>query len=209
MPVGVPKVSFRLPGDTIEQWIDLYNRLYRQRVLFLGSDLDDELANQLIGIMVYLSAEDPNEEIYLYINSPGGSVTCGLGVFDMMHHVKAKVHTICVGVAASMASFVLAGGEPGLRLGFPHSRVMLHQPAGGSLGQASDVLSEAQEIIRTRHLIGALYAKVTGCNIQRISTDMDRDCYLSANEAKKYGDLGLIDQIAVEVGNVSLPLVFA
>lgn len=205
MPIGVPKVAYRLPGDALSQWIDLYNRLYRERVLFLGSDLDDELANQLVGIMIYLSAEDSNQAIFLYINSPGGSVTCGLSVFDAMHHVEAKVHTVCVGIAASMASFVLAGGDTGLRLAFPHSRIMLHQPLGGGLGQASDIFAEAQEILRIRKQIGQMYVKITGQDADRISADMNRDYFLSAYEAKDYGEFGIVDRVADEVNLVDMP----
>ena len=204
MPIGVPKVAYRLPGDSMSQWIDLYNRLYRERVLFLGTDLDDELANQLVGIMIYLSAEDSNQKIFLYINSPGGSVTSGLSVYDTMHHIDAQVHTVCVGIAASMASFVLAGGEVGSRLAFPHSRVMLHQPLGGGLGQASDILAEAQEILRIRKQIGQMYVQMTGQSLSRISADMNRDYFLSAYEAKDYGEFGLIDRVADEVNRVTL-----
>ena len=130
MPIGVPKVAYRLPGEATPQWVDLYNRLYRERVLFLGSGLDDELANQLNGIMLYLSAEDASRSLFLYINSPGGSVTAGLSVFDIMNYVQASVTTIGIGFAASMASFILAGGERGSRIALPHCRVMIHQPQG-------------------------------------------------------------------------------
>ena len=126
MPIGVPKVAYRLPGEATPQWVDLYNRLYRERVLFLGSGLDDELANQLNGIMLYLSAEDSSRSLFLYINSPGGSVTAGLSVFDIMNYVQASVTTIGIGFAASMASFILAGGERGSRIALPHCRVMIH-----------------------------------------------------------------------------------
>ena len=136
MPIGVPKVAYRLPGEAVPQWVDLYNRLYRERVLFLGSGLDDELANQLNGIMLYLSAEDSNKRLFLYINSPGGSVTAGLSVFDIMNYVDASVTTIGIGFAASMASFILAGGERGSRIALPHCRIMIHQPQGGMEGQA-------------------------------------------------------------------------
>jgi ATP-dependent Clp protease protease subunit len=195
MPIGVPKVAYRLPGEPTPQWIDLYNRLYRERVLFLGSDLDDELANQLVGIMIYLSAEDEGKRIFIYINSPGGSVTCGISVYDAMHHIQARVTTLCIGIAASMASFVLAGGERGHRIALPHSRVMIHQPQGGSQGQASEVLSESEEVMRIRRQVGRIYAERTGQSLSRISRDMDRDQFLSAREAKDYG---LVDQVAVD-----------
>ena len=146
MPIGVPKVAYRLPGEAVPQWVDLYNRLYRERVLFLGSALDDELANQLNGIMLYLSAEDSNRRLFLYINSPGGSVTAGLSVFDIMNYVDASVTTIGIGFAASMASFILAGGERGSRIALPHCRIMVHQPQGGMEGQASEIVLFGQEL---------------------------------------------------------------
>nr|YP_009367442.1 proteolytic subunit 2 of clp protease [Sarcinofilum mucosum]ARK14386.1 proteolytic subunit 2 of clp protease [Sarcinofilum mucosum] len=196
MPIGVPKVPYRLAGDSSTQWVDLYNRLYRERVLFLCQDLDDELANQLIGIMLYLNAEDKSKGIYIYINSPGGSVTCGVGVFDAMNYIKSEVTTICVGTAASMASFVLAGGRKGKRLALPHSRIMIHQPEGGSQGQASVVLSESEEVLRIRDEVAQIYSERTGQTLERISRDMNRDQFMSAREAKDYG---LVDQIASSV----------
>jgi ATP-dependent Clp protease protease subunit len=195
MPIGVPKVPFRLPGEPSAQWVDLYNRLYRERVLFLCQELDDELANQLIGIMLYLNAEEQNKGLYIYINSPGGSVTCGIAVYDAMNYIKSEVTTICVGTAASMASFILAGGDRGKRIALPHSRIMIHQPEGGSQGQASEVLSESEEVMRIRRQVGRIYSERTGQPLSRISRDMDRDQFLSAREAKDYG---LVDQVAVD-----------
>jgi len=195
MPIGVPKVPFRLPGEPSAQWVDLYNRLYRERVLFLCQELDDELANQLIGIMLYLNSEDKNKGLYLYINSPGGSVTCGIAVYDAMNYVQSSVTTICVGTAASMASFILAGGDTGKRIALPYSRIMIHQPEGGSQGQASEVLSESEEVMRIRRQVGQIYAQRTGQPLSRISRDMDRDQFMSSEEAKVYG---LVDQVAVD-----------
>jgi ATP-dependent Clp protease, protease subunit len=195
MPIGVPKVPFRLPGEPSAQWVDLYNRLYRERVLFLCQELDDELANQLIGIMLYLNAEEKNKGLYIYINSPGGSVTCGIAVYDAMNYIKSEVTTICVGTAASMASFILAGGDRGKRIALPYSRIMIHQPEGGSQGQASEVLSESEEVMRIRRQVGRIYADRTGQPLSRISRDMDRDQFMSAREAKDYG---LVDQVAVD-----------
>jgi ATP-dependent Clp protease, protease subunit len=195
MPIGVPKVPFRFPGESSAQWVDLYNRLYRERVLFLCQELDDELANQLIGIMLYLNAEETNKGIYLYINSPGGSVTCGIAVYDAMNYIQSEVTTICVGTAASVASFVLAGGTRGKRIALPYSRIMIHQPEGGSQGQASELLAECEEIKRLRRQIGQIYADRTGRPLSRIARDMDRDLFMSAREAKDYG---LIDQVAVD-----------
>ena len=192
MPIGVPKVAYRLPGEPTPQWIDLYNRLYRERVLFLGSDLDDELANQLVGIMIYLSAEDESKRIFIYINSPGGSVTCGISVYDAMHHIQARVTTLCIGIAASMASFVLAGGERGHRIALPHSRVMIHQPLGGFRGQASDIEIHAKNILFMKRKLNEMLALHTGKSIEQIEQDTDRDNFMSSEESMEYG---LIDKV--------------
>lgn len=194
MPIGVPKVAFRMPGEATAQWVDLYNRMYRERLLFMAQALDDELSNQLVGIMLYLNAEDETKGLVMYINSPGGSVLCGISVFDTMNHVTAEVTTICLGLAASMASFVLAGGEPGNRLSLPHGRVMIHQPEGGSRGQASEVFHEADEVRRIRRQVGQLFAKRTNQTLERIAEDMDRDCFLSSHEAKEYG---IVDHVSM------------
>lgn len=193
MPLGVPKVAYRLPGEPTPQWVDLYNRLYRERIIFLGSDLDDDLANQIVGIMLYLSAEDETKRVFLYINSLGGSVTCGISVYDAMQHIEAGVTTICVGIAGSMASFILAGGEKNHRIALPHSRVMIHQPQGGSQGQVSEVTCEAVEVMRIRRQVSLIYAERTGQSLATIARDMDRDNFMSAREAKDYG---LVDQVA-------------
>ena len=195
MPIGVPKVPFRMPGEPTAQWVDLFNRLSRDRVLFLCSELKDELANQLIGIMLFLNAEEEKKEIYLYINSPGGSITCGIAVYDTIAFIDSDVTTICVGTAASVASFVLAGGSIGKRIAFPNSRIMIHQPEGGSQGQASEIVFEASEVARIRREVAKAYAERTGQSLSRISRDMDRDSYMSAKEAKDYG---LVDQVAIE-----------
>ena len=200
MPIGVPKVPFRLPGEPTAQWVDLYNRLYRERVLFLCQDLDDELSNQLIGIMLYLNAEEKLKDLYIYINSPGGSVTCGIAVYDIMNYINSDVITLCVGTAASMASFILAGGTRGKRIAFPHSRIMIHQPEGGSQGQASEVISESEEVIRIRRQVGKIYADRTVQSLSQISRDMDRDQFMSAREAKEYG---LVDHLPSTIFNFS------
>lgn len=196
MPIGVPKVPFRLPGESSAQWVDLYNRLYRERVLFLCQQLDDELANQLIAILIFLSTEDTSKDVYIYINSPGGSVTCGIAVYDAMNYSTAEVTTICAGSAASMASFVLAGGKKGKRIALPNSRIMIHQPEGGNQGQASEVFSESEEVIRLRREIATIYAQRTGQSLSKISRDMDRDQFMSAREAKEYG---IVDQVVVDI----------
>nr|YP_009472784.1 clp protease proteolytic subunit [Caulerpa manorensis]ARO74485.1 clp protease proteolytic subunit [Caulerpa manorensis]ARR28409.1 ATP-dependent Clp protease proteolytic subunit [Caulerpa okamurae] len=192
MPIGVPKIPFRLPGEQAAQWVDLYNRLYRERVLFLCQQLEDELANQLISIMLYLNAEEHSKSIFIYINSPGGSVTCGIGVYDIMNYINPEVTTICVGTAASMASFILGGGARGKRIAFPHARMMIHQPEGGSMGQAGEILWESEEVRRVRRQVGQIYAERTGQPLNRISKDMDRDQFMSPSAAKDYG---LIDHV--------------
>ena len=195
MPIGVPKVPYRMPGEQYTQWIDIYNRLYRERIIFLGKDVDDEIANQIIAVMLYLDSEDPGKDIYLYINSPGGMITSGMAIYDTMQHIKSDVVTICVGLAASMGSFLLAAGTKGKRLSLPHSRIMIHQPSGGARGQATDIEIEAREILRIRHQLNNIYADRTGQPLVKIEKDMDRDFFLSAEEAKEYG---LIDRVIEE-----------
>ncbi|MDJ0695593.1 MAG: ATP-dependent Clp protease proteolytic subunit [Mastigocoleus sp. MO_167.B18] len=192
MPIGVPKVPYRMPGGQYTQWIEIYDRLARERIIFLGRDINDEVANQIIAIMLYLDSEDPGKDISLYINSPGGVVTSGLAIYDTMQHIKSDVVTICVGLAASMGSFLLAAGTKGKRLALPHSRIMIHQPSGGTRGQATDIEIEAKEILRIRHQLNGIYAQNTGQAIEKIEKDMDRDFFMSAHEAKEYG---LIDKV--------------
>jgi ATP-dependent Clp protease protease subunit len=196
MPIGVPKVPFRLPGEPAAQWVDLYNRLYRERVLFLCQTITDEVANQIIGIMLYLNAEEERRSFYIYINSPGGSVTCGIGLYDTINFVTSEVTTICVGTAASMASLVLAGGSRNKRIALAHARIMIHQPEGGSRGQASELIRESHELVRVRRQLGYIYAERTGQPLNKISSDMDRDQFMSAREAKNYG---LVDEVSVGV----------
>lgn len=203
MPIGVPKVEYRLPGEPEADWIDLYNCLYRERMLFLCQDLGDEVANQLISLMLYLNAEDPSQPFFMYINSLGGSVTCGIGVYDIMRYLESGITTICMGTASSMASFVLAGGTYGRRLSLPNGRIMIHQPEGGSDGQASEILSESSEVTRIRQQIGLIYATRTQQSIERIARDMDRDQFMSADEAKSYG---LIDFVARTVSEPNVDL---
>lgn len=195
MPIGVPQVPYRMPGGAYTQWINIYTRLSLERIIFLGRDVDDEIANQIIAMMLYLDSEDPGKDIYLYINSPGGMVTSGMAIYDTMQHIKSDVVTICVGLAASMGSFLLAAGTKGKRLALPHSRIMIHQPSGGTRGQATDIEIEAREILRIRHQLNQIYADNTGQTIEKIEKDMDRDFFMSAEEAKQYG---LIDQVIEE-----------
>ncbi|MEM6612336.1 MAG: ATP-dependent Clp protease proteolytic subunit [Cyanobacteria bacterium P01_C01_bin.72] len=194
MPIGIPKVPYQMPGQQYSDWISIYDRLYRERIIFLGRGVNDGLANQIIAIMLYLDSEDPGKPIYLYINSPGGSVTAGLAIYDTMRHIKSEVVTICVGLAASMGAFLLAGGTKGKRLALPHSRIMIHQPSGGMQGrnQATDIDIEAREILRIRDQLDQMMADNTGQSIEKIKKDTDRDYFMSAYEAMEYG---IVDQV--------------
>jgi ATP-dependent Clp protease protease subunit len=159
--VGARQVAYKVPGAFAADWVDLYNRLYRERILFLGQQVDDQIANQMVGIMLYLDSEDQNKPISMYINSPGGSVTAGFAMFDTMRHIKSDVSTINVGLAASMGSLVLAGGTKGKRLALEHSRTMIHQPAmGGLRGQAEDIKIEAQQILTVRDKVVNYYSQL-------------------------------------------------
>jgi ATP-dependent Clp protease protease subunit len=193
MPIGTPSVPYRLPGSQYERWVDIYTRLGVERILFLGSEVNDAVANALVAQMLYLDSEDSSKPIYLYINSPGGSVTAGLAIYDTMQYVKSDVVTICVGLAASMGAFLLAAGSKGKRLALPHSRIMIHQPLGGtSQRQASDIEIEAKEILRIKDMLNHSMAEMTGQPFEKIEKDTDRDYFLSAAEAKEYG---LIDRV--------------
>ncbi|KOO27502.1 ATP-dependent clp protease proteolytic subunit [Chrysochromulina tobinii] len=192
MPIGVPKVAYRVPGSAYADWVDLYNRLYRERILFLGQEINDEIANQIIGVMLYLDSEDNTKPISLYINSPGGSVTSGFAMFDTMRHIKSEVSTINVGLAASMGSFLLMGGTKGKRLALPHSRTMIHQPSGGAQGQASDIKVEAEQILSIRERVVNYYSQLSGQPREKVRMDIDRDNFMSAEETLKYG---LIDRV--------------
>ncbi|RMD68508.1 MAG: ATP-dependent Clp protease proteolytic subunit [Cyanobacteria bacterium J149] len=194
MPIGVPRVPYQLPGQPYSDWVNIYDRLYRERIIFLGRGVNDSLANQIIAVMLYLDSEDNSKPIYLYINSPGGSVTAGLAIYDTMQHIKSDVVTICVGLAASMGAFLLSAGTKGKRLALPHSRIMIHQPLGGIQGrrQATDIEIEAKEILRIKHDLNEMMALHTGQPIEKIEKDTDRDYFMSAAEAKEYG---LIDKV--------------
>jgi ATP-dependent Clp protease, protease subunit len=200
MPIGVPKVPFRMPGSTFEQWIDIEDRMFRERIIFLTEEVDDGIANALVAYMLYLDSEDNSKPIYLYINSPGGSVTAGMAIYDTMQYIKSEVITICVGLAASMGAFLLAAGAKGKRLALPHARIMIHQPLGGTgRRQASDIEIEAKEIVRIKHLLNQIMADRSGQPIEKIERDTDRDYFLSAAEAKEYG---LIDRVIESHKNV-------
>lgn len=193
MPIGTPSVPYRLPGSQYERWVDIYTRLGVERILFMGSEVTDAVANSLVAQMLYLDSDDNSKPIYLYINSPGGSVTAGLAIYDTMQYVKSEVVTICVGLAASMGAFLLGAGTKGKRLALPHSRIMIHQPLGGtSQRQASDIEIEAKEILRLKDMLNNSMAEMTGQPFAKIEKDTDRDYFLSAAEAKDYG---LIDRV--------------
>ncbi|KAB8332334.1 ATP-dependent Clp protease proteolytic subunit [Scytonema tolypothrichoides VB-61278] len=195
MPIGIPRVPFRFPGEPYTQWINLYERLALERIIFLSGEVSDGMANAIIARLLYMDSEDPSKDISIYINSPGGSVTAGLAIYDTMMHIKANVVTICVGMAASMGSFLLAAGTKGKRLALPNTRILIHQPLGGAQGQATDIEIEAREILRMRQQLNEMLAARTGQPIEKIQKDTDRDFWMSAQEAKEYG---LIDRVIEE-----------
>lgn len=183
-----------------ERAFDIYSRLLRERIIFLGDQVTDALADLLVAQLLFLDAEDPERDIQLYINSPGGSVTAGMAIYDTMQQVRPDVVTICYGLAASMGAFLLAGGAKGKRLSLPSSRIMIHQPLGGAQGQAVDIEIQAKEILYHKRTINELLAYHTGQPIEKIETDTERDFFMSAEEAKAYG---LIDQV---VSRQNLPM---
>jgi ATP-dependent Clp protease protease subunit len=174
----------------------------RERIIFLGDQVTSELANAIVAQLLYLEADDPEKDIFLYINSPGGSVTAGMAMYDTMQHIRPDVVTICVGLAASMGAFLLAGGAKGKRMSLPHSRIMIHQPLGGAQGQATDIEIQAKEILYHKQRLNELLAFHTGQPFDRISIDTERDFFMSAEEAKNYG---LVDQVVVSRNGVLAP----
>ena len=193
MPIGTPSVPYRLPGSQFERWVDIYTRLGAERILFLGQEVNDGIANSLVAQMLYLDSEDSSKPIYLYINSPGGSVTAGLAIYDTMKYVKSDLVTICVGLAASMGAFLLSAGTKGKRLALPHSRIMIHQPLGGTAQrQASDIEIEAREILRIKEMLNKSMAEMTGQTFEKIEKETARDHLLSAEEAKNDGLIHLL-----------------
>ncbi len=175
-----------------ERSYDIYSRLLKDRIIFLGSEIVDDVANSIVAQLLFLESEDPDKDINLYINSPGGSVTAGLAIYDTMQYIKPQVSTICVGLAASMGAILLAGGAKGKRLALPNAEVMIHQPLGGARGQASDIEIQAKNIIKTKERMNRILASHTGQDYDTIARDTDRDNYMTADEALKYG---LIDKI--------------
>ena len=177
-----------------ERSYDIYSRLLKDRIVFLGTPIDDDVANVVIAQLLFLESEDPDKDINLYINSPGGSVTSGLAIYDTMQYVKPQVSTICLGQAASMGAFLLSGGAAGKRFAVPNARIMIHQPLGGFQGQATDIEIQAKEILRLKARLNEILAKHTRQPIERIEKDTDRDYFMGAGEAKEYG---IIDEVIV------------
>ncbi len=175
-----------------ERAYDIYSRLLRDRIIFLGGVIDDDTANLVIAQLLFLESEDPKKDIQFYINSPGGVVTAGLAIVDTMNHVKPAIATVCVGMAASMASVILSAGEKGKRFALPNAEVMIHQPHGGAEGQATDIEITAKQILKLRERLNGILAKNTGQSMEKIERDVDRDFFMTADEAKKYG---LIDRV--------------
>ncbi|OGQ04895.1 MAG: ATP-dependent Clp endopeptidase, proteolytic subunit ClpP [Deltaproteobacteria bacterium RIFCSPLOWO2_12_FULL_44_12] len=170
-----------------ERAYDIYSRLLKERIVFVGSPINDEISSLVIAQLLFLESEDPEKDIHLYINCPGGLVTAGLAIYDTMQYVKPKISTLCMGQAASMGAILLAAGSPGKRFSLPHSRIMIHQPLGGFQGQASDIDIQAKEILRMREKINDILAKHTGQPLDKIQNDTDRDFFMSCHEAKAYG----------------------
>lgn len=175
-----------------ERGYDIYSRLLKDRIIFLGGGIDDDMANLIIAQLLFLESEDPKKDIFLYVNSPGGSVTAGLAILDTMNHVKPAVSTVCVGMAASAAAVILSAGEKGKRFALPNAEVMIHQPWGGAQGQATDIEITAKHIIATRERLNKILAKNTGQPLEKIEKDVDRDYFMMAEDAKKYG---IVDQV--------------
>lgn len=175
-----------------ERSYDIYSRLLKDRIVFLGSAIDDQVANSIVAQMLFLAAEDPEKDIYFYINSPGGSTSAGFAIYDTMQYVKPDVQTICSGLAASFAAILLLAGAKGKRFALPNSEIMIHQPHGGAQGQASDIAISAKRILGIRERLNAIAAESTGQPLERIEKDMDRDYFMSAEEAREYG---VIDQV--------------
>ena len=175
-----------------ERSFDIYSRLLRERIIFVTGQVEDHMASVIVAQLLFLESENPNKDISMYINSPGGVVTAGLAIYDTMQYIRPKVSTVCIGQACSMGSFLLAAGEPGMRIALPSARIMVHQPSGGAQGLASDIEIQAREILRIRKAMNDLYVKFTGRTLAEIEAAMDRDTFLEADEALKFG---LIDKV--------------
>jgi ATP-dependent Clp protease protease subunit len=178
-----------------ERAYDIYSRLLKDRIIFLGTAIDDDVANLVIAQMLFLESEDPDKDIHVYINSPGGIVTSGLAIYDTMQYIRPKVSTICLGQASSIAALLLGAGEKGKRYALPHSRIMIHQPMGGFQGQASDVDIQAREILRLREELNRILARHTSQLLDKIQADTDRDFYMTGHQAKEYG---IVDEVVIQ-----------
>ena len=183
-----------------ERAYDIYSRLLKDRIILLGSAIDDHVASLICAQLLFLESEDPEKEIYMYINSPGGVVTAGMAIYDTMQYISAPVATLCLGQAASMGSLLLAAGESGMRYALPHSRIMIHQPLGGAQGQATDIDIQAKEILRQKGILNSILAGHTGQKLSKIANDTERDYFMSAEEAVKYG---LIDKVMKSRGEIT------
>ena len=183
-----------------ERAYDIYSRLLKERIIFLGGPIDDSVANVVVAQMLFLESEDPDKDIHLYINSPGGVVTAGLAIYDTMQYIKPDVSTICVGQAASMGSILVTAGAKGKRYALPHARIMIHQPLGGAQGQSTDIQIQAKEILRLREVGNEILAHHTGQDTEKINVDTERDNFMSAEEAKEYG---LIDEVVLRPKDTS------
>lgn len=178
-----------------ERSYDIYSRLLKDRIIMLSGEVNDAVASSIVAQMLFLEAEDPEKDIYFYINSPGGVVTAGMAIFDTMNYIRPHITTICIGQAASMGAFLLSSGEKGKRYALPHARIMIHQPLGGTQGQATDIAIQAEEILRMKVELNAILAKNTGQSVKRVEKDTDRDNFMSAKEAMEYG---MIDEVLVK-----------
>ena len=187
-----------------ERSYDIYSRLLKDRIVFIGNPVDDDIANLVIAQLLFLEAEDPDKDVNIYINSPGGLVTAGMAIYDTMQFIKPKVATVCIGQAASMAAVLLAGGAHGKRTALPNARILIHQPMGGTRGQATDIKIQAEEILRMREELNKLLARHTGQTLERIARDTERDYFMSAEQAKTYG---IIDQVVDKRQAAARPLV--
>jgi ATP-dependent Clp protease protease subunit len=187
-----------------ERSYDIYSRLLKDRIVFIGNPIDDDIANLIIAQLLFLEAEDPDKDVNIYINSPGGMVTAGMAIYDTMQFIKPKVATVCIGQAASMAAVLLAGGATGKRTALPNARILIHQPMGGTRGQATDIKIQAEEILRMREELNKILSKHTKQSLERISADTERDYFMSAEQAKTYG---IIDQVVDKRQAVARPLV--
>ena len=183
-----------------ERSYDIYSRLLKERIIFLSDEVNDVTASLVVAQLLFLDAEDPGKDIFLYINSPGGSVTAGMAIFDTMQYIKSDVSTLCVGMAASMGAFLLAAGAKGKRFALPNSTVMIHQPLGGAQGQASDIKIHAEYILKIKDKLNRILSERTGKPLEQIEKDTDRDNFLSADEAKEYG---LVDEVMSNINNIA------